>query len=144
MTPEPGPEPAPAVGVVVVGHGNTATSLLAAARGIVGDDALPGVQAIDAGQGQTPRLTAELCQVIEGADQGAGVLVLVDLWGASPCSCAQASAGVHRTATLSGLNLAMLLKLAGLDRTEVGLEALADACAQSGRRAVVTNKEASA
>lgn len=136
-----------AVGVVLVGHGRTASELLGAARGIVGTDApsgLDGVVAVDAGKGETPRLDAELCAVIEGADAGTGVLVMVDLWGASPCSCAQAQAGEHRIVTLAGLNLAMLLKLAALDRAALGPERLAQACADSGRRAVqVTPNESS-
>jgi len=127
---------APAVGVVLVGHGRTASELLAAAAGIVGPDALEGVQAVDAGKGQTPKLDDDLCGVLDAADQGAGVLLLVDLWGASPCNCAQKQATGRRVAILSGLNLAMLLKLATFDRRRVEPEALARACADSGRRAV--------
>lgn len=126
----------PAVGVVLVGHGRTASELLEAAAGIVGPDALEGVRAVDAGKGQTPKLDDDLCGVLEAADEGAGVLLLVDLWGASPCSCAQKQAVGRRVAILSGLNLAMLLKLAALDRRRVDPEALARACADSGRRAV--------
>lgn len=126
----------PTVGVVLVGHGRTASELLAAAEGIVGAEALGGVQAVDAGRGETPKLGAELCDVLDEADQGAGVLVLVDLWGASPCSCAQRQAEGHRVVILSGLNLAMLLKLAAVDRRHTDPEALARVCAESGRRAV--------
>jgi PTS system mannose-specific IIA component len=124
------------VGVVLVGHGSTASELLAAAAGIVGPEALAGVQAVDAGKGQTPKLDDDLCDVLAKADQGAGVLLLVDLWGASPCNCAQRQAEGRRVAILSGLNLAMLLKLAALDRHRIEPEALARACADSGRRAV--------
>jgi len=130
--------PAVMVGVVLVGHGRTASELLHAATGICGDDGLDGVIAVDAGQGETPRLGQELCDVIAKADQGRGVMVLVDLWGASPCTCArrEALAAKHRTATLSGLNLAMLLKLAAIDRTRLDPHEVAEACADSGRRAV--------
>jgi len=131
------------VGVVLVGHGRTASEMLQAAVGIVGGDALEGVLAVDAGTGETPRLGKELCDVIEKVDEGAGVMVLVDLWGASPCSCArrEALAAEHHTVTLSGLNLAMLLKVAALDRRGLAAEALAEACADSGRRAVAVKVE---
>lgn len=129
----------PAVGVVLVGHGRSASELLFAAEGIVGADALTGVRAVDAGRGQTPNLGQELCDVIDEADEGAGVLVLVDLWGASPCSCVQREAQAHRGAILAGLNLAMLLKLAALDRRALDVKALAQACAESGRRAVAVH-----
>lgn len=136
------------VGAVLVGHGRSASELLAAATGIVGPDALRAVVAVDAGEGETPRLGAELCDVIAQVDAGVGVLVLVDLWGASPCSCAQreARATERNIVTLSGLNLAMILKLAALDRGALDVEALARGCADSGRRAVqiVTKPQPSA
>ncbi len=123
------------VGVVLLGHGHTASALLAAATGIVGAEALAGVRAVDAGAGETPKLGPELCGVLDEADLGAGVLVLVDLWGASPCSCAQRESAGHRVVLLSGLTLAMLLKLAASDRRG-DPEALARACAESGRRSI--------
>ncbi len=130
------------VGVVLVGHGQTASVLLRAATGIVGAEPMASVVAVDAGDGETPRLSQELCDVIDRADAGAGVLVLVDLWGASPCTCAQRQANEHRTVILAGLNLAMLLKLASLDRQALSAEALATACADSGRRAVQVQTDA--
>ncbi|MCH9680655.1 MAG: hypothetical protein K0V04_04405 [Deltaproteobacteria bacterium] len=126
----------PAVGIVLLGHGTTASVLLEAAKTIVGSDGLDGVVAIDAGSGETPRLTDQLCDVIAQVDAGAGVLVLVDLWGASPCNCAQRQSQQHITVTVAGLNLAMLLKLAALDRHAQSAESLGSACADSGRRAV--------
>ena len=124
------------VGVVIVGHGATATQLLAAAQAIVGVDALADVIAVDAGVGQTPELAAELCQAIGAADRGDGVLLVVDLLGASPCSCGLRQGVGHSVALLSGLNLAMLLKLATLDRHALGPIDLAAACAASAQRSV--------
>jgi len=64
------------------------------------------------------------------------VLVLVDLLGASPCQCAQREGAGHDVVVLSGLNLAMLLKLAVLDRHDKSPAELAEACAASGKNAV--------
>jgi mannose PTS system EIIA component len=124
------------VGVAVVGHGDTASRLLAAAREILADGALEGVVAIDAGVGETPELGPELCAAIERLDEGVGVVVLVDLLGASPCQCATRVGMGHEFAVLSGLNLAMLLKLATLDRRALGPVEIAEACADSGHRSV--------
>lgn len=124
------------VGIVVVGHGDTATHLLEAARHIVPPGSLDDVVAVDAGEGETPRLGAELCRVIGSVDRGRGVLLMVDLLGASPCRCAQREGEGHPFVVLSGLNLAMLLKLAGLDRASMTPQQMAAACADSGRRAV--------
>ncbi len=128
------------IGVLLVGHGETASTLLAAARAIV-HQGLKDIEAIDAGVGQTPQLEALLCDRSGRADNGRGVLVLVDLLGSSPCSCTLRSCGTHSFALVSGLNLAMLLKLATLDREQLSLEQLAEACADSAQRAIVVRTE---
>ena len=124
------------VGVVILGHGTTASQLLAAARGITGGDALADVVAVDAGEGETPVLSKKICDVIETIDQGRGVVVLVDLLGASPCQCARREGIGHGVVTLSGLNLAMILKLANVDRAKLTAQQVAEACADSAQRSV--------
>lgn len=126
------------VGVLLVGHGATASTLLAAARAIV-PLGLEDIDAVDAGLGQTPQLEALLCDCAGRADHGRGVLVLVDLLGSSPCACTMRSCGAHSFALVSGLSLAMLLKLATLDRDEASLGELAEACAESAQRAIVVH-----
>ncbi|MEE9384033.1 MAG: PTS sugar transporter subunit IIA [Nannocystaceae bacterium] len=123
------------VGVVIVGHGRVATGLLEAALPIVGDG-LRDVICVDAGAGQTPDLQDQLCRAMETADGGLGVLLIVDLIGASPCSCGMKEGSGREFAVVSGMNLAMMLKLASLrDRIQRPHE-LAAACAESGRRAI--------
>jgi mannose/fructose-specific phosphotransferase system component IIA len=109
---------------------------LAAARRIVPGGYLDGIVAVDAGEGETARLGEELCAVIESEDRGRGVLLVVDLLGSSPCRCAQREGAGHPFVVLAGLNLAMLLKLASLDRTTMDALELAEACADSARRSV--------
>jgi PTS system mannose-specific IIA component len=124
------------VGVVVVGHGLSASALVAAASGVVGADGLVGVVAVDAGAGQTTELDARMFAAVKAADAGSGVLLVADVFGSSPCTCGIRQAMGHRLAVLAGLNLAMLLKLATLDRTALTPTELAQACAESARRAV--------
>jgi mannose/fructose-specific phosphotransferase system component IIA len=124
------------VGVAIVGHGNTASQLLAAARGIVRSDVLADVIAIDAGEGETQRFSDQMCGVIEKIDEGRGVVVFVDLLGASPCQCVRREGLGHGVVTLSGLNLAMILKLALLDRERLSAAEVAEACADSAQRSV--------
>ncbi|MBL8974495.1 MAG: PTS mannose transporter subunit IID [Myxococcales bacterium] len=125
-----------AVGVVVVGHGRTASTLLGAAEGIVGGDALAGVVAVDANVGEDADLRTRMCAAVVAADRGAGVLLIADMFGSSPCACGIRIAEGHPLAVLAGLNLAMLLKLATLDRRAMSPAELAEACAGSGRRAI--------
>lgn len=136
-------------GIVIIGHGNTATALLEAARAIVCShgcdqhdqhdadrgDGLAEVIALDAGVGQTPEFSAELCATIERIDEGRGVLLLADLMGSSPCMCGINQSTGHGIAVVSGLNLAMLTKLAMADHRSSPRE-LAEACADSAQRSV--------
>lgn len=124
------------VGIAIVGHGSTASSLLAAARGILPAGSLDGVLAIDAGLGETPTFTEALCGAIAKVDRGRGVVVLVDLLGASPCQCARREGVGHSMVVVSGLTLAMLLKLIGLDRATLTPRQIAEACAEAAHRAV--------
>jgi mannose/fructose-specific phosphotransferase system component IIA len=130
----------PRVGVAVVGHGKTASALLDAARGIAPPGSLDDVVAIDAGVGETAGLSAVMCAAITAADRGSGVVVLVDLLGASPCQCAQREGQDHALAVVSGVSLAMLLKLSTLDRGVASLSHVADACADAAHRAVVVSE----
>jgi PTS system mannose-specific IIA component len=125
------------VGVVLIGHGETASRLLDAARGIVGAGRLDDVRAVDAGAGRDVELDRLVCDAVEGADAGTGVVVLVDLLGSSPCACGQAEAVSHRGTVVTGLNLAMLCKLATIKRVGSTAEDVASLLAEAGRRAIV-------
>jgi len=130
---------AESVGVVVVGHGRTASALLGAAEGIVGPGVLHGVLAVDADAGETAELRTRMCEAVIASDRGGGVLLIADMFGASPCSCGIRMASGHPLSVVAGLNLAMLLKLATLDRTALGPAELAAACSDSGRRAIAVS-----
>ena len=128
-------DPAARVGVVVVGHGSTASALLSAAEGVVGK-ALIDVIAVDAGLGEDAALRERLAAAVGSADHGAGVLLIADMFGASPCACGIRMAAGRPLAVLAGLNLAMLIKLATVDRGALGPLEIAEACRDSAQRAI--------
>ena len=134
-TREPEPRARERCGVVVIGHGCTASALVAAAQAIV-PGSLEDVIALDAGAGRTPAFDAEVCAAIERADRGHGILLLVDLIGSSPCACGLKESAGHGFAMLTGLNLAMLAKLALLERDHATPRELAEACRDSASRSL--------
>jgi mannose PTS system EIIA component len=99
--------------VIVVTHGESGKAMLAAAEKLVGG--LPAVRAVRVETGE-PR--EELEHRIEAAVTEIGateVLFLVDLYGSTPARlCCRACAG--HSMVLTGVNLAMLFKLATVDR----------------------------
>jgi PTS system mannose-specific IIA component len=122
-------------GIVIIGHGSTATTLLEAARQLIPGDGLADVIAIDAGTGRTPELEARVLAAVEQVDEGQGILLIADLMGSSPCMCGMRESAGHGLAVVTGLNLAMLAKLATLDRQTTPRE-LAEACADSVGRSI--------
>lgn len=98
-------------GVVVVTHGQLATELLNAAEMIVGD--LPGFQAVSIGWHDDVTVAhAAIGEAIAKVDAGAGVLVLTDMFGGTPSNLGLAFLEAGRVEVVTGVNLAMLLKLA--------------------------------
>ena len=99
------------VGVVVVTHGQLATELLNAAEMIVGD--LPRFAAVSIGWHDDVSVAQEaIAKAIERVDQGAGVLLLTDMFGGTPSNLGLTFLDAGRVEVVTGVNLAMLIKLA--------------------------------
>jgi mannose/fructose-specific phosphotransferase system component IIA len=75
-------------------------------------------------------------------DDGAGVLILVDVYGSTPFHVAMAMLdGSGAAEVLCGVNLPMLLKLATLDRTRLSPAEMAQELYECGRRAIRIGSE---
>lgn len=113
------------VGIVIVTHGTMADGILDAAGMIVGD--LTGMEAValremDAVEDLMDRILSK----VEEVDTGDGVLVLVDLFGASPFNASARLLGQmdeRDVEVITGVNLPMVLELA-IQRSSEGFEEL--------------------
>jgi PTS system mannose-specific IIA component len=129
------------VGVVVVTHGQLATELLNAAEMIVGD--LPHFTAVTIGWHEDVDQAREaIGRAIEkvrnkaGApDTPAGVLVLTDMFGGTPANLGVTFVETDKVEVITGLNLAMLMKLAR-PLKETDLLTLARDIREQGRNAI--------
>ena len=102
------------IGIVIVAHAPLATALLGCAEHVFG--AVPDVTPLDV----PPRADAvewaqTIQQAIARADQGDGVLVLTDLFGATPSNLATRASGAAMTAgtrsvVVAGANAPMLMR----------------------------------
>ena len=123
------------IGVVVITHGQLATELVNAAEMIVGD--LPQFTAVSIGWHEDVNDAREdIAQAIErvrGAD--AGVLLLTDMFGGTPSNLGMTFLEKDRVEVITGVNLPMLIKLAGL-RTSSDLLAVAKEMRDHGRNAI--------
>jgi PTS system mannose-specific IIA component len=122
------------IGVVVVTHGQLATELVNAAETIVGD--LPRFAAVSIGWHDAVELAREeIAQAVARVDSGSGVIVLTDMFGGTPSNLAITFLAEGRVEVITGVNLPMLLKLAGT-REVADLRDLARHIREDGRTGI--------
>jgi len=130
------------VGVVVVTHGQLATELLNAAEMIVGD--LPHFAAVSIGWhedvDQAREAIGRAIERVRGsvggtAEAPAGVLVLADMFGGTPANLGVTFLDTNQVELITGVNLAMLLKLAR-PQQDTDLLTLAREMREHGRNAI--------
>ena len=123
------------IGVVVVTHGQLARELLHAAETIVGD--LPRFTAVSIGwHDDTQDARDEIAQAIERVRQDNGVLIVTDMFGGTPSNLAMSFLAPEAVEVITGVNLPMLIKLAGLTGSASGLLDAARELREQGRNAI--------
>ena len=101
------------IGVVVVTHGQLATELVNAAEMIVGD--LPTFTAVSIGwHDDANDAREEIGQAIARVAGDSGVLVVTDMFGGTPSNLGMTFLARDKVEVITGVNLPMLIKLAGL------------------------------
>ena len=122
------------IGVVVVTHGQLATELLNAAETIVGE--LPRFAAVSIGWHEdTEDARHEIAEALGRVQQGQGVLILTDMFGGTPSNLAMTFLGQDNVEVITGVNLPMLIKLAGLNEQSSLLDAARE-MREHGRNAI--------
>jgi PTS system mannose-specific IIA component len=122
------------IGVVVVTHGQLATELVNAAETIVGD--LPQFAAVSIGwHDDVDDAREEIRQAIARVQGPEGVLILTDMFGGTPANLGLTFLEVDRVEVITGVNLPMLIKLAGRKKAS-GLLAVAREMREEGRNAI--------
>jgi PTS system mannose-specific IIA component len=130
------------IGVVVVTHGQLAAELLTAAEMIVGE--LPQFAAISIGWHENvDQAREEIGQAIDRVrrrpdgtpDPSIGVIVLSDMFGGTPANLAVTFLETDQVEVITGVNLAMLIKLARPPQGQ-DLLSLAREMREHGRNAI--------
>src|SRR3954467_10359006 len=122
------------IGVVVVTHGQLATELVNAAEMIVG--ALPQFTAVSIGwHDDVNDAREEIAKAIDRVRGEGGVLLLTDMFGGTPSNLGMTFLDKDRVEVITGVNLPMLIKLAG-SRQSTDLLAVAKEMREHGRNAI--------
>lgn len=106
------------IGIVIVAHGGLAQEYLAAIEHVVGSQNGVRAIAIHADHDRAAK-QAEICQAADAVDQGAGVVVVTDLFGGSPSNLSLLACRPENRRIIYGANLPMLIKLAKSRQMEV-------------------------
>ncbi|MDT7540932.1 MAG: mannose system component [Acidobacteriota bacterium] len=123
----------PRVAGVIVTHGQLATELLAAAEMIIG--AIAHIAAISIGwQDDVEAARDEVERAITRVSQGAGVLLLTDMFGGTPTNIASMFLS-EEIEVVTGVNLPMVIKLA-TQTGEQPLPEIARLVRDQGREAI--------
>jgi len=122
------------IGVVVVTHGQLAAELVSAAETIVGD--LPQMKAVSIGWHEDVQdARAEIAAAIAAVSGPEGVIIATDMFGGTPANLGITFLEPGRIEVVTGVNLPMLIKLAGLRDTSNVLD-VAREIREHGRNAI--------
>lgn len=120
------------IGLVIVTHGGLASEFLAAMEHVVGPQR--GVAAICIGpEDDMERRRRDIVDAAAAVNDGDGVILLTDMFGGTPSNLAISVMEETRAEVIAGLNLPMLIKLAGV-RGREPLDACVAHAQDAGRK----------
>jgi PTS system mannose-specific IIA component len=124
---------------VIVTHGNLAGELLAAAEMIVGQ--ISHIGAVSIGwHDDVDTAREEVERAIKRVSQGAGVLLMTDMFGGTPTNIASMFLETGAVEVVTGVNLPMLIKLASQNEPS-SLAELARQLCDVGRQGIYVASE---
>lgn len=123
------------VGLLIITHDGIGAALLGTATFMLNDCPLQ-TRLLTASRDCDPdELIADAIEEIATLDAGDGVLVLTDLYGATPSNIAQKLADQANICAVSGLNLSMLIRV--LNYPDLDLKQLAERAVSGGKDGIV-------
>ena len=127
------------IGVILVTHGRLAEEFVAAMEHVVGPQDAVATVCIGPNDDMEAR-RAEIAKAIDRVDTGRGAVILTDLFGGTPSNLAISLLEQGRTEVIAGINLPMLIRLAGA-RKELDLASAAAAARDAGRNYITMASE---
>ncbi|MDQ8699793.1 PTS sugar transporter subunit IIA [Hyphomicrobium sp. LHD-15] len=120
------------IGLVIVTHGGLAVEFRAALEHIVGPQTQLETISIGAEDDMEARRT-EILEAVRRTETGSGVIILTDMFGGTPSNLAISVMDEAKVEIIAGINLPILVKLAGL-REEVPLDEAVTLAREAGRK----------
>jgi PTS system mannose-specific IIA component len=120
------------IGVVLVTHGKLAEEFRHAVEHVVGPQKL--IETISIGpEDDMDQRRQDILEAVMRANDGHGVIILTDMFGGTPSNMAISVMQAGHVEVIAGMNLPMLIKLAGVRGDNNMEKALAEA-SEAGRK----------
>lgn len=127
------------IGLILVTHGRLAEEFVNAMEHVVGAQDAIATICIGPSDDMEQRRD-EISAAIDDVDTGDGAIILTDLFGGTPSNLAISLLQSGRTEVIAGINLPMLIRLAGA-RKELDLPGAALAARDAGRNYITMASE---
>lgn len=127
------------IGLILVTHGRLADQFVEAMEHVVG--AQDGIATVCIGPNDDmEQRRADIAAAIETVDMGQGTIILTDLFGGTPSNLAISLLDAGRVEVIAGINLPMLIRLAGARKT-LGVVEAVEAAQIAGRNYITVASE---
>ena len=127
------------IGIILVTHGRLAEQFVDAMEHVVGPQEAVATVCIGPNDDMEQR-RGEIADAIERVDSGNGAIVLTDLFGGTPSNLAISLLEAGRVEVIAGINLPMLIRLAGA-RKAMAIGDAVDAAKTAGRNYITVASE---
>jgi mannose PTS system EIIA component len=123
------------IALLIVAHGNLGDSLIQCATFVLGKRP-EALENLDLSACEDPAdMLARARAKLDELDQGEGILVLTDVYGATPCNTVCKVIRSNRVEAISGVNLPMLLK--ALTYRDQGMAKLLEKAVSGGQAGII-------
>jgi PTS system mannose-specific IIA component len=127
------------IGMILVTHGRLAEEFVHAMEHVVGKQ--PDVATVCIGpHDDMEQRRKDIAKAIKQVDSGNGAVILTDLFGGTPSNLAISLLKAGKTEVIAGINLPMLIRLAGA-RKDLDLAAATSAARDAGRNYITIASE---
>jgi PTS system mannose-specific IIA component len=127
------------IGLILVTHGKLAEEFVHAMQHVVGRQEAVATVCIGPNDDMEKR-RKEIADAISEVDSGTGCIILTDLFGGTPSNLAISLMQAGKVEVIAGINLPMLIRLAGARKT-MDVNAAAVAARDAGRNYITIASE---
>jgi len=124
------------VGIILIAHAGIGPALAGTAQFVLGELSMPLRVVVVSRDSRADEVLETLEAVAAELDQGEGVLILTDMYGATPTNVARRINPGRPVRIVTGVNLPMLLNV--LNYPDRDLDALAALALEGGRQGILT------